>query len=213
MIPHKSGSCNYTRLVNALLESVHQSDRLRRDGACHSGVLKQRATSVSPLDERPVSVYWSMSVLRRQVLVCRSVNVCRLRHRWEMDNIGSGHTRSFIRLRPRVIHREIGHILDDTCVIGKNGAMDFWSFSLIINRSPPVQIPCLQIDTGSTRAKLSYLSDRTCKLMHMTGGQQKPSPPGYTFCCWSGIWWWTSLFYTPRLDEYVSYSGTYNVNI
>ena len=42
---------------------------------------------------------------------------------------------------------------------------------LIMNRDPWVQFPCLQIDTGSTRAKLSHLTPRTCKLIRMTGSK------------------------------------------
>ena len=53
MIPHKCGACGCSRpyRLTGLLESVHQSEGLRRDGAWEHAVFQQRAAGEAPLDE------------------------------------------------------------------------------------------------------------------------------------------------------------------
>jgi hypothetical protein len=68
--------------LTGLVESVEESEGLRRDGAWRvagEGSWWSTATRAAS--------YWCMSVLRRHVLACRSVSVCHLRGRWEMHVI------------------------------------------------------------------------------------------------------------------------------
>ncbi len=53
MIPHKCGACGCSGpcRLTGLLESVHQSEGLRRDGAREHAVLQQRTAGEALLDE------------------------------------------------------------------------------------------------------------------------------------------------------------------